>query len=124
MDDATRRAHIRTRLTKTHEDLASASDSLAHGHLRTAINRAYYAMFHAASAALLWLDIERAKHSGIESAFGQYFVKAGLVEREYGRIYADARDWREEQDYSTTARALTQARAIQSWPTPNALSLA
>ena len=82
--------------------------------MRTSVNRAYYAVFHAASAALSWLDIERAKHSGVESAFGQYFVKTGLMEREYGRIYSKTRDRREDQDYSMTERALTRSTVAQT----------
>ena len=108
-----KRVTIGARLNRAREDLASARDSLARGYLRTSVNRAYYAVFHAASAALFWLDIERAKHSGVESAFGQYFVKTGLMEREYGRIYSNARDWREDQDYSITAGALTQPIVTQ-----------
>jgi uncharacterized protein (UPF0332 family) len=61
MDPVDKRATISARLSRAHEDLASARDSLARGYLRTAVNRAYYAVFHAASAALFWLDIERAK---------------------------------------------------------------
>lgn len=109
MDTTTKRAVIGVRLDKAHDDLAAARDNLAHGYLRTAVNRAYYAVFHTASAALLWLDVERARHSGIESAFGQHFVKTGLIEREYGRIYSHTRDWREDQDYSDTARVLTES---------------
>jgi hypothetical protein len=73
---------------------------------RGAINRAYYAVFHIASAALLWLDIERSKHSGLQAAFNQFLVKPGLIEAEYGQIYKDARDWREEQDYKDLVRPL------------------
>jgi uncharacterized protein (UPF0332 family) len=113
MDAATKRAIISARLDKAHDDLAAARDNLARGYLRTAVNRAYYTIFHIASAALLWLDVERARHSGIESAFGEYFVLTGLVEREYGRIYSRIRDWREDQDYSDTARALTRSAVTQ-----------
>ena len=113
MDTATKRTVIRIRLDKAHEDLAASRDNLERGYLRTAVNRAYFTVFHAASAALLWLDIERARHSGIESAFGQYFVKAGLIEPEYGRFYSRARDWREDQDYSDSARVLTPSTVRQ-----------
>ena len=74
MDIATRRAYVRVRLTKAHDDLATARDNLAQKHWRGAINRAYYTAFHTASAALLWHAIERARHSGIQSAFGEHFI--------------------------------------------------
>ena len=107
MDEATKRAYIATRLTRAREDLATARDNLRDGHLRGAANRAYYAVFHTASAALLWLDIERARHSGIQSAFGEFLVKPGHIEPEFGRIYTRARQAREEQDYDLDAAPLT-----------------
>ncbi|HYN88860.1 MAG TPA: HEPN domain-containing protein [Ardenticatenaceae bacterium] len=109
MDSATKRAIIRVRLEKAHEDFETARDLLTVTRWRGAVNRAYYAVFHSASAALLWLDIERARHSGVEAAFHQFFVKTGLIEVEYGQIYRAARDWREEQDYSIAARHLDEA---------------
>lgn len=104
-------AVIRVRLDKAHDDLRTAREMLRVQGWRGAVNRAYYTVFHVASAALLWRDIERAKHSGVMSAFGEFLVKPGLVEPEYARIYADAREWREEQDYSDAARRLNESTA-------------
>jgi len=103
MDDATKRAYIRIRLAKAQDDLMTARVDLAHGHWRGAVNRAYYTIFHTASAALLWLDIERARHSGTQAAFGEFLVKPGHVEPEFGEIYTRARKAREEQDYDLAA---------------------
>jgi uncharacterized protein (UPF0332 family) len=113
VDLETKRAYIRVRLMKAHEDLVAARDNLALGHRRVAVNRAYYAVFHSASAALLWLDVERAKHSGVQSAFNRFLIKPGLIEEEYGQIYRVARIWREEQDYSYQSRPLDQPSAAQ-----------
>lgn len=103
MDDATRRAYVQVRLAKAKDDLATARDDLAHGHRRGAINRAYYTIFHMASAALLWHNIERARHSGIQSSFGEFLIKSGAIEAEYGRIYSRARKMREKHDYDLDA---------------------
>jgi uncharacterized protein (UPF0332 family) len=111
MDDTSKRAYIRVRLEKAQDDLATARDDLAHHHRRGAVNRAYYAVFHAASAALLWLDVERARHSGTQAAFGEFLIKPGLVEPEFGRMYASARQVREEQDYDLEAAPLTEKDA-------------
>jgi len=108
-----KRAVIRVRLDKAHDDLRTAREMLKVRGWRGVVNRAYYTVFHIASAALLWRDIERAKHSGIMSAFGEFLVKPGFIEPEYARIYADAREWREEQDYSDAARALDEQTAAQ-----------
>ena len=49
---------------------------------------------------LLTEKIERSKHAGIEAAFIQYFIKTGIVEVEYGRIFDYVRKKREECDYT------------------------
>jgi uncharacterized protein (UPF0332 family) len=107
MGAAAKRAYVDARLAKARDDLSTARDDLGHKHWRGATNRAYYAIFHVASAALLWLDVERAKHSGIQSAFNEFLVKPGILEPEYGRIYSRARKAREEQDYDLEAAPLT-----------------
>jgi uncharacterized protein (UPF0332 family) len=106
VDDATKRAYIRTRLSKAREDLASARSLLTLGYLRVAVNRAYYTIFHTASAALLWIGVERSRHLGVQSAFGEFLVKPGIIEPEFGRLYVKAREAREEQDYDLEAAPL------------------
>ena len=87
MDHTTKHTYIAAHLERASDALATARDNLAHGHWRGAVNRAYYAVFHAASAALLWLDIERARHAGVQAAFGEFLIKSGVIEAEFGRIY-------------------------------------
>jgi hypothetical protein len=83
------------------------------GYLRVAVNRAYYTIFHTASAALLWIGVERSRHLGVQSAFGEFLVKSGSIEPEFGRLYAKAREAREEQDYDLEAAPLTLQDAAQ-----------
>jgi uncharacterized protein (UPF0332 family) len=64
-----------------------------------ATSRAYYAMFYAASALLVSQGISRSKHSGVHAAFGQYFVKPGLIEPEYSRMLINAFNVRLDSDY-------------------------
>ena len=113
MDDATKRAYIRTRLSKAREDLAAARSLVTLGYLRVAVNRAYYTIFHTASAALLWLGVERSRHLGVQSAVGEFLVKPGIIEPEFGKLYAKAREAREEQDYDLAAEPLTVQDAAQ-----------
>ncbi len=53
---------------------------LANDRPDAAVARAYYAMFHAATAVLAVKGIKRSSHRGILSAFGEYLVKPGLSE--------------------------------------------
>ena len=113
MDLKTKRTYIGIRVAKAQDDLATAQEMLQVARWRGAVNRAYYAIFHVASAALLWLDVERSKHSGVQAAFNQFLVKPGLIEIQYGQIYKDARDWREEQDYKDLVRPLDETTTTQ-----------
>lgn len=63
------------------------------------IARAYYAMFHAATAVLAARDIKRSSHHGILSAFGEHFVKPGLVEQKFHLSLRKVFELRQQTDY-------------------------
>jgi uncharacterized protein (UPF0332 family) len=106
-------AAINQRLERAKDDIETARLDLDAGKWRGAAIRAYYTVFHVASAALLWHDQERVKHSAVEAAFGQVLVKPGHIEPEHFRIYRDARRMREQQDYEFTAPPLAEEKARQ-----------
>jgi len=93
-------AEIELYLNLAAEDLAAADDNLRLGHLRAAVSRAYYAMFYAATALLGSCGLWRSKHQGLIAAFGEHFVKPGLIEPRYGRILHDAFEARLDSDYA------------------------
>jgi len=80
--------------------LNTAQVNLNVGDFRATVNRAYYAIFYAASAMLLTKGLERRKHSGVISAFREHFVKAGLLEMEYSNVYGETLVIREDADYA------------------------
>lgn len=63
------------------------------------VARAYYAMFHAATAALLAKDIERTSHHAIISAFGEFLSKPGLVDEKFHKYIIEAFTLRNDCDY-------------------------
>ncbi len=65
-----------------------------------AVNRAYYAIFYAANALPATKGLERSKHSSVIAAFRQHFVKTGMIEVEYSRLYGATMDDRHVGDYS------------------------
>ncbi len=99
MDENTREL-IKVRLEKALEDIKTADELLLLKRYRAVVNRAYYAIFGITTAVLLTKKIERAKHSGVEGAFNQYFIKSGVIEVEYGKIFDYVRKKREESDYT------------------------
>ena len=99
MDEQTR-VLIEVRLDRAHEDIETARELFNLGRYRAVVNRSYYAIFSVTTALLLTQRIERSKHAGVESAFIQHFIKTGIIETEYGKIYDYIRKKREESDYS------------------------
>ena len=92
-------------MAKADTACSSARALLDLGDVDGAANRAYYAMFDAARAALLASgapvepDIGRT-HSGLIGAFGNYLVKNGPVSKEVGRLLNRAHEIRLVADYN------------------------
>ena len=98
----TSQTEIQLYIERAQSALQQSKDNLNLGHYDVATSRAYYAMFYAATAMLLSKGIARRKHSGVQSAFGQYFVKPGLIEAEYSRMLGNAFRIRLDSDYEIT----------------------
>jgi uncharacterized protein (UPF0332 family) len=80
-----------------------------------ATNRAYYAMFDAARAALEVVDENLAiakTHGTIIRRFGQHVVIDGGLDPTLGRAFNSAEDFRIAADYERTILDYTEAREI------------
>ena len=111
-------------MAKAIQAAASAKVLLDTGDSDGACNRAYYAMFDAARAALLVsgapVEPEIAKtHNGLISAFSLHLVKMGRVPVELGRALNKAEELRLIADYKgdpiekeDAAWAVSQAQAF------------
>lgn len=62
------------------------------------VNRAYYAMFYATLALLVFIGKGSAKYSGIIALFDRHFVKTGTFPREMSRWLHKAFDLRQIGD--------------------------
>jgi len=72
---------------------------LDNNRLAAAVTRIYYAMFHAATAALLARDVQRSSHHALLAAFGQTFVKTGELDQHLYRDLRAAFERRQQADY-------------------------
>jgi uncharacterized protein (UPF0332 family) len=81
------------------ESLASARREYEFGAYSFAINRLYYTIFYAASAALLERQLTFVKHSGVRAAFHREFIKTELLDKEWGKFYDELFEDRQEGDY-------------------------
>jgi uncharacterized protein (UPF0332 family) len=59
----------------------------------------YYAVYHAAKAALLLKGVHPQSHEGVERMFGLYYVKTKDIKIEIGRIIGRLMKLRGEADY-------------------------
>lgn len=91
---------------KADQALASARLLLKAGDTSGTCNRAYYAMFDAARAALqrsgVGADSARS-HSGLIQAFSLHLVKPGVLPKELGQSFARAHELRLIADYTGDA---------------------
>ncbi len=90
---------VRYRLARAMESLDEARLLFANGHVRTAVNRIYYACFYAVSALLLTEGESSPKHSGVRSLFDQLWIVTGRLPKDMGRFYRRLFDARQKGDY-------------------------
>jgi uncharacterized protein (UPF0332 family) len=90
---------IRWLMERARRTLRTARLILKDEDYASAVNRAYYAIFYAANAALSTQNVERRKHTGVISEFRLRFIRTGLIEREYSAFYGDTMDARYDSDY-------------------------
>ena len=76
---------IIAQIEKAIEKLNAAKSLLKEGFVDDAISRAYYCIFHSASALLFADGITVKTHDGLKTMFGLHFVKTGKVDEKYAR---------------------------------------
>jgi uncharacterized protein (UPF0332 family) len=109
-------------LEKAESKLKTARIDFDNGQYDDAISRAYYAVFHAISAALLSRQLVFSSHSQVVGAFNKEFVKAGIVPKEFTaiiqRLFADRQtgdyDIIDVIDKETAAEGIRNAVTILS----------
>lgn len=91
------------------EMLQVARENLNNNHISSACNRAYYAIFYAASALLYSKGKSYGKHSAVLAAFRQYFIKTGEFDKK----------WSDDYEFMTTTNLSWTAgiREITRWMT-------
>ena len=94
------------------EMLNVANDNLGASHYSSACNRAYYAVFYAASALLYSKEMSYGKHSAVLAAFRQHFIKTGEFDKKWSATYEFAMSSRHIGDYELH-RHIEEDRAVR-----------
>lgn len=88
---------------KADRALEGAVANLAREDAEVAVNRAYYACFYAATAALLEADESPKSHAGTHRRFAYLLIAPGHVPQDVGRTLEDAFRMRQRSDYDAFA---------------------
>ncbi|MEX2662865.1 MAG: HEPN domain-containing protein [Vicinamibacterales bacterium] len=92
-------ALVEYRLEQANEALAAAALNLTNALQRSAINRAYYAMFYAVLALLASRTIETSRHTGAIAQFDLLYVKPEVFRADLSRWLHKAFLHRQAADY-------------------------
>lgn len=100
------------------ECLAAAKSLLESGNYKSAVNRSYYALFHAMRSVLALDGVDRRQHSGVISEFRKRFIKTGIFEVELSRIISELFDVRIDSDYDdffviSRAEVIEQTKSVE-----------
>ena len=88
------------------EDILREIEHLVAGDLyRASISRAYYAMFHAATAAILANEVDQGPRQAIFPVFEKAFIKTGMLDKKYLNYFRQASNSRNESDSPTFGSA-------------------
>ncbi len=90
---------IKYRIGQAAESLEVAEEMAAGGHLKHAVNQAYYSMFYCGLALLASKQLSGSKHIGVIRLFTLHFIKTGLFPVSSGKHLADAFELRQRCDY-------------------------
>jgi len=91
--------YIKYRLDRAFETLNDAKVLIISKSWNSCINRLYYASYYAVTALLLKQNCKTKTHRTVKSQFSLYFIKTGIVSKEYGQLFSDLADWRHKGDY-------------------------
>lgn len=96
----TKEDYIAYRLLKSKEIFDDAQLLADNHRWNSCVNRLYYSSFYIVSALLYKNEYTSETHSGVKTQFNLHFIKSGLVDVRYGKLYSNLFDWRQESDYA------------------------
>ncbi len=96
----TKEDYIEYRLLKSKEIFDDAKLLANNQRWNSCVNRLYYSSFYLVSALLYKNDFKSETHNGAKTQFNLHYIKSGLVNVNYGKLYSNLFDWRQESDYA------------------------
>ena len=91
--------YIKYRLERSWKTFEDAKHLASIKSWNSAINRLYYSCFYSVLALFSQHKISSHRHSGVKTQFSLHFIKSGLIDKEYGKLFGDLFDFRQKGDY-------------------------
>lgn len=99
-------------LIRAKKALLAAKTLLENQLYEDCVSRAYYAVLHAAKAALATKDIEPESHNAVKRMFGLHLIKTGEIEKDFAKILTAEQEDRAIGDYNIYIE-IEQDRALK-----------
>lgn len=99
MNEQIKKDYIKYRLDKSFESLNDAKLLAQNKRWNACINRLYYSAFYAVIALLLTDNYNGQTHDGARKQFNLKYIKDGMIDKEFGKLYTKLFDWRQKGDY-------------------------
>ncbi|ANH83336.1 hypothetical protein A8C56_22220 [Niabella ginsenosidivorans] len=107
---------VQQKLRKAHALFNEVETLIQFGYYTTAVNRLYYACFHAVKALLLTKDLIPKTHSGTVALLHKHFVQAQLFDIQQASFYSRIMQERIDDDYNDFI--LTDKDEVNSFVSP------
>lgn len=86
-------------LQKANDNLRAAKLLIKEKLFRSAVSRAYYAIFEATRSVLITKGISAKTHSGLINLFSLHFIKTKQLPEKMAEVLKNAKEFREAADY-------------------------
>ncbi|WP_421869583.1 HEPN domain-containing protein [Marinoscillum sp.] len=93
------KSYIHYRIERSRETFNDSEILADKKRWNSCINRLYYACFYMVFALLVKERIQTKTHSGVHTMFFKHFIVTQRISKDFGQLYADLFDWRNEGDY-------------------------
>ena len=91
--------YIKYRFNRAEESFDEALIMIENKRWNTAINRLYYACYYAVIALLLKNNLDNRTHDGVRIVFSDKFIKTGIFDKKFGKLFSKLFDYRQKGDY-------------------------
>ena len=101
------------RMKKSHENYITAELLLKEGDYDTALNRAYYSIFHIINALLILDNLNFKSHSAVIAKFRETYIKTNIFDKNMSVIIGGLFEDRNDSDYTDFFWASKEDAEIQ-----------